>query len=298
MEHSDTDLRHSGERIERLLEEVRAMAGKPAWQRVDELLRLVVELYGSGLSRIVELLHFDGTVEELRERLLADKLVASLLLLHGLHPQDVATRVSDALEKVRPYLGSHGGEVELLGIDEETGVVKLRLGGSCDGCPSSMVTVKLAVEGAIKELAPEITRVEVEGLADASETPQSIESLLAKTHATGSGPSSKLPSWQSFDNTAPQNSGDLLMAEVAGESIMLCRVGKQLYAYRGKCPSCGSIIETAVLHDEVLTCASCDTSYNVHFAGRSTGGNGLHLEPIPLIENEAGVKIALPGAAL
>ncbi len=63
----DTDFRHSGERIEQLLEEIRKMASRPAWQRVDELMRLVVELYGEGLSRIVELMQFEGTVQELRE---------------------------------------------------------------------------------------------------------------------------------------------------------------------------------------------------------------------------------------
>lgn len=296
--HRDIDFRHSGERIEQLLEEIRAMAGRPTWQRVDELIRLVVELYGDGLSRIVELLQFEGTVQEARERLLDDELLASLLILHGLHPREVADRVSDALERVRPYLGSHGGDVELVGIDETSGVVKLRLGGSCDGCPSSMITVKLAVEGAIKELAPEITRVEVEGMAEDSAWSKPIDSLLAKARSNGNGAPSNPPAWKPFDSVAPQNSGELLIAEVAGEPIMLCRVGKLLYAYRGECPSCGSIIDSAALHDDVLTCASCDSGYNVHFAGRSLGGDGLHLEPIPLLENESGVKIALRGAAL
>jgi Fe-S cluster biogenesis protein NfuA/nitrite reductase/ring-hydroxylating ferredoxin subunit len=296
--HHDTDLRHSGERIERLLEEVRAMAGRPTWQRVDELIKLIVELYGAGLSRIVELLQGDGTVEDLRERLLADELVTNLLVLHGLHPQDTARRVADALEKVRPYLGSHGGDVELLDIDEAAGIVRLRLGGSCDGCPSSMVTVKLAVESAIKELAPEIMRVEVEGVAEEGDRPRPLDTLLAQAHTNGNGENAKLPAWQSFDDIAPQNPGELLMAAVAGEPIMLCRVGKQLYAYRGRCPSCGSLIESGALRDEVLDCSSCDASYNVHLAGRSLGDDGLHLEPIPLLENESGVKIAVPGVAL
>ncbi len=160
---------------------------------------------------------------------------------------DVSARVSDALERVRPYLGSHGGDVELVSVDETSGVVKLRLGGSCDGCPSSMVTVKLAVEGAIEELAPEITRVEVEGMADDNDRSKPIDSLLAKVHPNENSATSNPPTWKPFDSLAPQNSGELLMAEVAGEPIMLCRVGKMLYAYRGKCPSCGSTIESGVL---------------------------------------------------
>jgi Fe-S cluster biogenesis protein NfuA len=92
-----------------------------------------------------------------------DELVASLLVLHDLHPKDTETRVVEALDQVRPYLGSHAGGVELLGIDQG-GVVHLRLEGSCDGCPSSVQTVKLAIERAIEEAAPEVTAVEVENL--------------------------------------------------------------------------------------------------------------------------------------
>jgi Fe-S cluster biogenesis protein NfuA len=91
------------------------------------------------------------------------EVVARLLVLHDLHPKDTETRVVEALDQVRPYLGSHAGGVELLGVDPE-GVVHLRLEGSCDGCPSSVQTVKLAIERAIEEAAPEVTRVEVENL--------------------------------------------------------------------------------------------------------------------------------------
>lgn len=65
---------------------------------------------------------------------------------------------------MRPYLGSHGGDVKLLGVAD--GVVRLRLERSCHGCPSSTVTMKLAVEKAIAEAAPEIARIAVEGVGD------------------------------------------------------------------------------------------------------------------------------------
>ena len=69
-----------------------------------------------------------------------------------------------ALESVRPFLGRHGGDVELLAVDDELGAVKLRLLGSCDGCPSSAATLQGAVEAAILEAAPEVTRIVVEEL--------------------------------------------------------------------------------------------------------------------------------------
>jgi len=77
---------------------------------------------------------------------------------------DVETRVARALEEVRPYLQSHGGNVELLGIDG--GVARLRLQGSCQGCPSSIMTLKLAIEEAIRKAAPDLEGIEAEGLAE------------------------------------------------------------------------------------------------------------------------------------
>ena len=62
---------------------------------------------------------------------------------------------------MRPFLAHHDGDVELLGIDPDAGAVKLRLLGSCDGCPSSSVTLQFAVERAIVEAAPEISRIDV-----------------------------------------------------------------------------------------------------------------------------------------
>jgi Fe-S cluster biogenesis protein NfuA len=152
------DLRAVGTRIEELLGRIRSAGDPGTAETAEEVVRLVVELYGAGLERTVEL-----AGPEVLDRLVEDELVASLLVLHGLHPRDTETRVVEALDKVRPYLGSHAGGVELLGVDPE-GVVRLRLQGSCDGCPSSTMTVRQAIERAIEEAAPEVTAVEVENL--------------------------------------------------------------------------------------------------------------------------------------
>ena len=111
---------------------------------------------------MLEILHEAGRLDDdVLADLAADELVAGLLIVHGLHPYGVEQRVEEALESVRPYLGSHGGDVELLEVSE-AGTVRLRLLGSCDGCPSSSVTLKLAVEGAIESAAPEVVSIEVE----------------------------------------------------------------------------------------------------------------------------------------
>jgi Fe-S cluster biogenesis protein NfuA len=183
------DLRATGERIETLLDA--AAAGGPLVRdRAEELVRLVVDLYGAGLERMMEILHERGHLDDdVLDAFTGDDLVASLLLVHGLHPDDVTSRVERALDGVRPYLGSHHGDVELLEITDG-GVVRLRLLGSCDGCGSSSATLTLAVEGAVLEAVPEVTSIEVEAPSSSAGASELIplESLRVRRPGGSSQP--------------------------------------------------------------------------------------------------------------
>src|SRR6266581_9492688 len=164
-----TSVAQAGERIEELLASLRSRGGAAA-QTAEELVRLLVGMYGDGLAAIMAVLAEEGEPgRAITGRLTADPLVEGLLLLHGLHPLDVDTRIQRALDQVRPYLGSHAGGVQYLGVTD--GVARLRLEGSCHGCPSSTVTVQLAIEGAVQEAAPEVAEVVVEGMTAAPEPP-------------------------------------------------------------------------------------------------------------------------------
>jgi Fe-S cluster biogenesis protein NfuA len=138
-----------------------------------ETVRAILDLYGAGLQRILEHTRAAGEAgQALLDAWASDGVVAGLLLLHGLHPLDVEARVLQALDDVRPYLRSHGGNVELLGVSD--GVVRLRLQGSCHGCPSSAVTMQQTIEEAILARAPEVAGVEVE--EEAQGPPPTVES--------------------------------------------------------------------------------------------------------------------------
>jgi Fe-S cluster biogenesis protein NfuA len=154
------NLRAAGERIEHLLDELRTSTDPRSCDRAEELLRLVSDLYGAGLARIVVLA--EQQTPSLIDAIVRDDLVASLLLVHGLHPLSVQVRVEAALAGVRPLLAAHGGDVEVVDLDPGAGAVRLRLLGSCDGCPSSAVTLQMAVERAIVEAAPEIVTIDVD----------------------------------------------------------------------------------------------------------------------------------------
>src|SRR6185312_15891907 len=101
----DAHWRSAGDRIQTLLDAC-AAGGPAARDRAEHLVREVSDLYGAALERMLTIA---GPV--LADRLAADDLVASLLLVHGLHPHGIERRVAEALDRVRPYLGSHGGDV-------------------------------------------------------------------------------------------------------------------------------------------------------------------------------------------
>jgi len=153
------------EHIELLLQKVAVLADQQASETIEELVQALLDMYGQGLTRILELTEQSATSgHTLIEMFASDELLSPLLLLHGLHPVDIETRIEHALIAVRPYLKSHGGSVELLKVEE--GIAYLRLQGSCHSCPSSTVTLKQAIEEAIYSAAPDLDGLQVEGVVD------------------------------------------------------------------------------------------------------------------------------------
>ncbi|WP_428897511.1 NifU-like domain-containing protein [Parelusimicrobium proximum] len=69
-------------------------------------------------------------------------------------------KVIAAVEKIRPYLQADGGDLELVSVDEGTGLVKVALRGRCGGCPAAQMTLKAVVERKIMQEVPEVKAVE------------------------------------------------------------------------------------------------------------------------------------------
>ncbi|ALC25865.1 MULTISPECIES: NifU family protein [Streptomyces] len=289
-----------GARIGELLDRLGREAGPQARETADELVRSVVEFYGEGLARTVRLLRSAPAGSDPLAVLTADELVGDLLILHDLHPEDTMTRVGRALDKVRPYLGSHAGDVEVAGLDTEAAegpVLRLRLRGSCDGCPSSTQTVRWTIEEAVARLAPEIAHIEVEGVTEApAQQPLLQIQPRPPADAPGAPPppaaAPEPPHWHTLAAPAlPAHDHATRVADVEGNALLLVRLPGNLYAYRDRCPGCGADLRTAPLDGEFLSCAGCAARFDVRHAGR---GERSHLEPLPLLEEEGAVRVALP----
>jgi Fe-S cluster biogenesis protein NfuA len=286
-------VRDVGARVEELLGGLRSGAVRDVAPAAEELVRLLVGLYGDGLTHIVAALRDQGAPGvAMLHKLAEDPLVESLLLLHDLHPLDVDARIQRALDRVRPYLGSHAGGVEYLGVRD--GVARLRLEGSCHGCPSSTVTVRLAIEGAVAEAAPEVTEVVVEGM-----TAPPAPALLQIGRRPGSENHEDHPerdaTWVTLPAIGPPSARPVL-ATAGDVAVLVCSVRGTLYAYRDGCAACGSSLADGALDRERLACPDCGTSYDVRLAGRGLDDPALHLEPLPLLSDSTGVRVAVPEA--
>lgn len=157
------------QRIEELLREFEAASDTGVRAKAVELVRLLMEFHGAGLERMTEIVAGAGVQgQTILDDFARDELVSHLLLLYGLHPEDVEARVRGALDKVRPYLHKHGGDAQLLAVDN--GVVRLSLEGSCNGCPSSSAPLKQAIERAILDAAPDVTEIVAYGLVGQATT--------------------------------------------------------------------------------------------------------------------------------
>jgi Fe-S cluster biogenesis protein NfuA/nitrite reductase/ring-hydroxylating ferredoxin subunit len=304
----DQGLQERVARIETLLEEIESLEDANARSKAAEVVGVLLELYGEGLARMMEVVAWGEARERAFEALAEDELVSHLLLLHGLHPLDVQTRVVRALEEVRPYLQSHGGNVEFLGVEES--VARLRLQGSCSGCPSSTMTLKLAIEEAVLKAAPDLEGIEAEGVAE-EPPPKPAPTFVAGPtlrKKEKKRPEEDGGSWTVVGGLPQLSGGGMLLKEISGEPVLFLKLGDDFYAYRHLCPGCGESLEEGSLKGAELICSGCTHRYDVRRAGKCLDAPQLHLEPIPLLVDEVAVeerqgrgrrsvvKIALPSA--
>lgn len=162
------------QRIETLIQELEGVADPAVRASVEELLQLLLELHGAGLERTLELIWEAGELGQslIHDHLARDEQVSSLMLLHGLHPLDLETRVRQALAQLRPALLAQGSQVELLGVTAEAGV-HLRVieqpkpQAGCHSCASPPANLTGLIQDTIFTAAPEVTVLEIESTAEA-----------------------------------------------------------------------------------------------------------------------------------
>ncbi|MFI6349145.1 hypothetical protein [Streptomyces sp. NPDC050560] len=144
---------HTARRVEELLDRVAHQAGPEAAGAAEELVRALMDFYGTGLARMVALL--SGRSGSPLAPLLDDEVTAGLLVLHDLHPDDTLGRIGRALRAA----GAH--QYEVTGFDQDSGVLRLSApSGGCGCGGGAPQDVRERAEAALSCFAPEVTRVE------------------------------------------------------------------------------------------------------------------------------------------
>jgi Fe-S cluster biogenesis protein NfuA/nitrite reductase/ring-hydroxylating ferredoxin subunit len=277
-------LNRAGSRIQELVAQIDALPNSPARVLFQECLESVLAFYGHGLERILQLVANAGPDgQKIYHDLIHDNVVRGLLIIHDLHPVDIETRLRDALDKVRPYLRSHGGNVELISLTND--VARLRLQGTCKSCASSTVTLELAIRHAIEEACPDLIGFEVEG------APAQSAGATVAPH-----PQRATPNWIVIDHALQLDDGAGMSVRVGDLRLVICKVNGDLYAYRNNCPTCNMPLNTRMLDSGLLQCG-LGHQYDVRQAGRCPDNPNVHLDPFPLLILDDVVKVAVVSEA-
>jgi hypothetical protein len=150
-----------GAGIEALIQQIEDLDPQ-ARVHAQELVRLLMSFYGAGLSRMLDVARTEGGgPQAVLDRFGADPLIASLLVLHDLHPQPTAVRVERALAALQPHLG-HGLQLSVVSVDADSITLHIERQHTASG--QAPATARIAIERAVREAAPEIGGIVIEGL--------------------------------------------------------------------------------------------------------------------------------------
>jgi Fe-S cluster biogenesis protein NfuA/nitrite reductase/ring-hydroxylating ferredoxin subunit len=297
------------ERVQELQERLERAGDSETKRSAELLISALVQMYGAGLEHLLELLgRSEAGREHLRRTLEEDELLTTLLLIHDLHPDSLHERVVGALEQVRPYMESHGGDVELLSL--EAGVARIRLRGSCSDCAASSVTLELAIKQALEQAAPDLEGLEVD---DGAPPASGMGAPLAMHIAPGPGepagnrafelpmavsgsPSAAArpaPAWRELAGLRRPDSGHMVTAQLSGTALVVANVEGTLLAYMDRCTACGAALHDGELQQGALRCAGCARTFFLPRAGRSLDDERVQLEPVPLLHDRGSVRVAL-----
>jgi len=159
------DFREEVQRIGALVQEIESIADPAVRAATKNLVQSLMDLHGAALEKALEIVAEAGeSGMHIIDRMGRDSLVSSVLILYGLHPEDLETRVAKAVDRLRPQLRKQGCEVELLGVNQ--GAIRVRVETGSHTCGSTAKTVQATLESAMYDAAPDLTSLVIEGLEE------------------------------------------------------------------------------------------------------------------------------------
>jgi Fe-S cluster biogenesis protein NfuA len=159
------DFREEMQRIGKLVQEMESIADPAVKASTKVLVQSIMDLHGAALEKALDILAAAGEQGlSIIHQMGQDPVVSSVLLLYGLHPDDIETRVANAVEQIRPKLRKQGCEVEMLSV--RNGAIRLKVETGAHTCGSTAKAVQASLEGAMYDAAPDLTSLVIEGFEE------------------------------------------------------------------------------------------------------------------------------------
>jgi nitrite reductase/ring-hydroxylating ferredoxin subunit/Fe-S cluster biogenesis protein NfuA len=297
---TDEDFQQKIIQLDNLIRQFEELPIPQIQEKVFEMLQMIDAFHREGLGRLVAFLRAQGLADEI-EQASADPAIHTLLVLYDLIPGDPLVEAEKALDSVRPYIHSHGGEVELLGIDN--GIVHLRLSGSCRGCAGSTFTLRRGIESALREKVPGFKGIE--NHENQTQTGQVMPNGLIsfdeiQTGGMGEGetnPASAVLNAPVFktaariENVTP---GTIYPVALENRNVLVVNGGGEIFAIGAECPDSGFPLTYGTLEGYTLTCPWHQEVFDIRngkIVEGSSGEPALPVFPVAVIDDEIRVAV-------
>ncbi len=293
------------EQLNLLVEQIESYPDAKIRDKTLDLVQIILALHREALRRVLTSFDLLPDKEKILSQVAADDVVRAILLIHGLLPNDLQTRVAVAIDELRPFLISQGGDVELLSVND--GRARMRLMRNGQGAPP-ISALKLEIEKALIEAAPELLGIEIEGVSEQIEAtakaaailgsrlsqknnePQPAKLVQIKRNNPAENHDGK---WVSVIRSLTFEEGEFKIINYADVNLLVCKTGGDFYAFSNRCALENRALDDAEFENSMLVCACHGYHYDVRRKGRCVEKPDVKLESLPVKIEDDKVKVAL-----
>ncbi|MBI5033731.1 MAG: NifU family protein [Chloroflexi bacterium] len=289
---ADDNFNAALQRLDELVQEFDELPFPDVREKAFEMLQLIDAVHRESLGRLIAFIHQQGH-PELVLRAAHDPAVQTLLHLYDFLPTEDREQVELALEAIRPYIHSHGGQVQVLGVEE--GIVHLRLTGTCHGCAGSVNTLQRGIEVALRDHYPRFQRIEVHDAAPVP-THQAPGVIPIDQLKTVSRREMRQPVFTRVAAVQDIPIGTYKVFEVDHTRAFIANVNGEIFAVHNNCPGSAAPLNLGRFKPPIIVCPWHNETWDIRTGKRLDGERGPNLQVLPVAIVDGTIQLAIDTA--